>query len=356
MNRIPIGILGATGVVGQQYVQLLADHPWFEVSFLASSQRSSNQRYDAAIAGRWRSSTPLPEHIGRLEVHAIDDIAAAKRTCRLVFSAVGSDVAKEFESRYAHEGIAVVTNASFHRNDPDIPVLIPEVNPHHLEILPQQQRLRNWKGFIVAKPNCSIQSYLIPLWPLHQKFEISKVIVTTMQAISGAGYPGIPASEISDNIIPYISGEEEKSEWEPLKIMGTIEGDAIINASDAFFSAHCNRVPVTDGHMACVSVAFKRTPSPEQIAEYWQSFRGEPQLLGLPSAPTPPIILHSEFNRPQTRLDRNAGEGMAVSVGRLRPCPVLDFRFVGLSHNTLRGAAGGGILIAELLTKQQYII
>ncbi|MDP1835765.1 MAG: aspartate-semialdehyde dehydrogenase [Chlamydiales bacterium] len=355
MNRIPVGILGATGVVGQHYIAALADHPWFEIAFLASSKRSANQSYANALGNRWRQVTPLPIDIANLPVHNVDDIAAAKASCRLVFSALGGEVAQQFEAKYAQEGLAVVSNASFHRRDPDVPVIIPEVNAGHLDILPRQRELRGWKGFIVTKPNCSLQSYLIPLWPLHQRFGLSKIIVTTLQAISGAGYPGVPALAITDNVIPYIAGEEEKSESEPLKILGSIKGDVIVDAENIAIAAHCNRVPVTDGHLACVSVQFKNIPSPEDIIQAWKDFKAEPQHLGLPSAPSQPIIIRDEFDRPQPRLDSMAGEGMAVTVGRLRPCPVLDYRFVGLSHNTIRGAAGGGVLIAELLVKQQYI-
>ncbi len=356
MTKIPVGVLGATGVVGQQYIQLLADHPWFEVTFLASSQRSANQCYGDAVAGRWRQPQPIPENIAKLTVHTLDALDVAKQRCRLVFSAVGSDIAEAFEQRYAQAGLGVVSNASFHRRDPDVPMIIPEINPNHLDILAAQKRRRGWNsGFIAVKPNCSIQSYLIPLWPLCQKFGLDKVVVTTMQAVSGAGYPGVPALDITDNVIPYISGEEEKSEWEPLKVLGKIEGDRIVNANDVVISAHCNRVPVCDGHMACVSVLFKRKPTPEDILTTWLEFRGEPQKLDLPTAPTQVIVYDANPDRPQPRLDRNAGNGMAVTVGRLRPCPLFHYRFVGLSHNAVRGAAGGGVLIAELLAKHHYI-
>lgn len=356
MTRIPVGILGATGVVGQQYIQLLADHPWFEVTFLASSHRSANQTYGHAVAGRWRQPQGIPPDIANLTVHTLDALEVARQRCRLVFSAVGSDIAERYEERYAQAGLGVVSNASFHRRDPDVPMIIPEINSDHLDILAIQKRRRQWStGFIAVKPNCSIQSYLIPLWPLYQRFGLDKVMVTTLQAVSGAGYPGVSALDITDNVIPYISGEEEKSEWEPLKVLGHIQGDQIVNAGDITISAHCNRVPVCDGHMACVSVAFKEKPASEDILAAWLDFRGEPQTLDLPLAPPRPILYDGNADRPQPRLDRDAGNGMAVTVGRLRPCPLLHYRFVGLSHNAVRGAAGGGVLIAELLAKQQYV-
>lgn len=357
MDKIPVGILGATGVVGQQYVQLLSKHPWFEITFLAASQHSAHRTYAEAVQGRWRQSQPLPEYVGNQIVLPLDSVDKARKTCKLVFSAVGSDIAAQFEHRYAEAGLAVVSNASHHRRDPDIPVVIPEINASHLEIIPKQQQRRGWSlGFIVAKPNCSLQSYLLPLWPLLQSYGIQKLIVSTLQAVSGAGYPGISALQIADNVIPYIAGEEEKSEWEPLKIFGHVANDMIVNAESIAISSHCNRVPVTDGHMSCVSVALNSKPAHlDEIVALWSAFEGQPQTLGLPSAPSKPIVYAEASDRPQTRLDRNAGNGMAITVGRLRPCPVLDIRFVGLSHNAIRGAAGGGVLIAELLVKQHYL-
>lgn len=356
MKKITVGVLGATGVVGQNYLSLLANHPWFEVTFLASSQRSANQPYGKAVQGRWKQEGLLPKQLENIIVSSIDDIDKAANTCQMIFSAVGSDIAEEYERRYAQAGLAVVSNASYHRRDSDVPMIIPEINPDHLQIIPKQQHKRGWnKGYIAVKPNCSLQSYLIPLWPIHQRYGIEQVIVTTLQAISGAGYPGVSSMDILGNVVPYIGGEEEKSEWEPLKILGTIQGDSIVNAHNIAIAAHCNRVPVYDGHLACVSVKVREKASAEEIITLWNNFTGEPQRLALPSAPSQPILYLPEVNRPQPLLDRNAGNGMAVTVGRLRPCPVLDFRFVGLSHNTVRGAAGGGVLIAELLAKQQFL-
>lgn len=353
MKKIPVGILGATGMVGQQYLQLLANHPWFEVVFLAASEQSAGKSYQDAVKDRWHCVEPIPAKIAHLLVHGMDQISLAHRSCRFVFSALTTEAAKDYEERYAGAGLPVVSNAGYHRNAHDIPVLIPEINPEHTDIIPMQQKNRGWdKGFIVVKPNCSIQSYIIPLFPLHKKFGIQKIIVTTMQAISGAGFPGVPSLQITDNVIPYIGGEENKSEQEPLKVLGRIQDGKIEQARDIVISAHCNRVSVVDGHMACVSVKFANKPTHEEILSHWESFEGVPQKMKLPSAPVRPIQYLLEQNRPQPRLDRLAGNGMAVTVGRLRECNVFDYRFTALSHNTVRGAAGGGILNAELLVHQ----
>jgi aspartate-semialdehyde dehydrogenase len=303
--------------------------------------------------------------VGDLIVADANDISQAKKAaaagdCAFVFSALemGKDETRALEEAYAGAGIPVISNASAHRWTADVPVLIPEVNPGHADIIPAQQQKRGWdKGFIVVKPNCSIQSYTIPLYALIQAgYEVRRVIVSTLQAVSGAGYPGVPSLDIIDNIVPYIGGEEEKSEREPLKILGTIEGGVFQNAALPKISAHCNRVPVVDGHTACVSLEFgDRKPSIEEVKKIWAEFRGLPQELGLPMAPERPIIIREENDRPQPRKDRDAGKAMAVSVGRIRPCNVFDLRFVGLSHNTVRGAAGGGILNAELLKHKGYI-
>lgn len=357
MERIPVGILGATGMVGQNYLRLLANHPWFEVCFLCASPRSAGQSYKDAVQNRWHMPTPLPPKESELPVHSIDQIELAQKKCRFVFSAVNSEIAKDYEEQYAMAGLPVISNAGHHRQTPDVPILIPEINASHLSILSSQQSARGWsKGFIITKPNCSIQSYMLPLAPLHEKFGLKKLIATTMQAVSGAGYPGLSSWDINENVIPYIAKEEEKSEREPLKIFGHIHNRQIIPAKDILISAHCNRVPVLDGHLACVSVEFENKPSQEEILSLWNSYRTLPQDLNLPSAPEKTIIYRDEPNRPQPRLDRNAGKGMAVTVGRLRPCNLLHFRFAALSHNTLRGAAGGGILNAELLVKQGYLI
>lgn len=356
MNRVPVGILGATGMVGQQYMQLLADHPWFEVCFLASSEHSAGKSYAEAVSGRWHLDAPLPVRCQNMTIHPIDDIGRAKKSCLFVFSAISNDAAKIYEERYAENGIPVISNAAYHRKSGDVPVLIPEVNPDHAQIIPAQQKNRGWnKGFIVAKPNCSLQSYMIPLSPLHQRFKVRKLVITTLQAVSGAGYPGVSSLNMIDNVIPYIANEEEKSEQEPLKIWGHIQDGSILPASNIAISAHCNRVPVLDGHLACVSVVFEEKPERQEILSLWQNFQGLPQQWQLPSAPKAPIVYREECDRPQPRHDKGAGSGMSVTVGRLRDCPVFDFRFAALSHNTIRGAAGGGILNAELLMHQKYL-
>lgn len=356
MKKIPVGILGATGMVGQHYLQLLAEHPWFEVAFLASSEHSAGKTYAQAIAGRCHMPEAIFERYSQMPVHSIDQIASAKTSCSFVFSAVSSEAAKLYEEQYAKNGIPVISNVSYHRSTPDVPVLIPEVNPEHAEMIRIQQSNRQWdKGFIVAKPNCSLQSYMIPLAPLHRKFKVARLSVTTLQAISGAGYPGVSSLDILGNVVPYIGGEEEKSEQEPLKIWGSLGDRAICPADTIAIAAQCNRVPVIDGHLACVSVAFEQKPSEPEILEIWNAFQGLPQQLQLPSAPVRPIIYNREKDRPQPRLDKEAGNGMSVTVGRLRECPLLDYRFVALSHNVIRGAAGGGILNAEFLLRQGYM-
>lgn len=356
MRKVPVGILGATGMVGQQYLQLLANHPWFDVCFLASSELSAGKPYHEAVSGRWHMNTPIPERILNMPVYRMDEIKQAKKSCRFVFSAINNDAAKTYEEFYASHGIPVISNASYNRGFADVPVLIPEINADHAHIIPIQQSNRNWsKGFIVVKPNCSLQSYMLPLAPLHQQFKVTRLLVTTLQAVSGAGHPGVSSFEILDNVIPYIANEEEKSEQEPLKIWGHIQDKGILSANNIAISAHCNRVPVMDGHLACVSVQFEQKPNKDEILDLWRHFQGIPQQLELPSAPKYPIIYREESDRPQPRQDRDAGNGMSVSVGRLRDCHLFDYRFVALSHNTIRGAAGGGILNAELLIHQGYL-
>jgi aspartate-semialdehyde dehydrogenase len=356
MKKIPVGILGATGMVGQQYLQLLANHPWFEVSFVASSEHSAGRSYGEAIASRAHMPVDLLNIYRSLPVHAISEIAQAKKLCRLVFSAVTNEAAKAYEELYAEHGLPVISNASYHRASSDVPMLIPEVNPEHAGIIPRQQANRGWhSGFIVTKPNCSLQSYMIPLAPLHRQFKVASLNVTTLQAVSGAGHPGISSLDIMGNVIPYIAGEEEKSEQEPLKIWGHIADNHICPATGMAIAAHCNRVPVLDGHLACVSVKFEQKPSKEDILELWQNFQGAHQLKDLPSATSQLIIYNHAKDRPQPRHDREAGRGMSITVGRLRQCPLFDYRFVALSHNTIRGAAGGGILNAEFLYQQGYL-
>jgi aspartate-semialdehyde dehydrogenase len=354
--KLRVGILGATGMVGQQYISLLEDHPWFTVTHLVASSSSAGKSYAEAVAGRWHLASALSERIRSLAVHMVDDLDTAIKQCDFVFSALDADIAKEWEEKYAAAGIPVVSNASTHRFTDDVPMIIPEVNPDHLDMIEIQRKNRGWKkGFIVVKPNCSIQSYLAPLAALHEAFKLRSVIVTTMQAISGAGHPGVASFDILENVIPYIRGEEEKSEMEPRKILGKIVENSFVPDVSFTISAHCNRVPTIDGHLACVSFACEKKPNKEEIRTAWKNFRGAPQDLELPFAPLQAITYRDEPNRPQPRLDRDNDKGMTVSVGRLREDPVLQWKFVGLSHNTIRGAAGGGILIAELLHAKGYV-
>lgn len=365
MQKIPVGVLGATGMVGQMYLALLADHPWFEVRYVAASPRSAGKTYDEAVAGRWHLSRTCAQSVHSLVVADANDVsaaaaAAARGDCAFVFSALemGKDEIRALEEAYAAAGIPVVSNASAHRWTPDVPMLIPEINHAHVDFIPTQREKRGWKkGFIVVKPNCSIQSYMAPVHALIKAgYEVERLFVTTLQAVSGAGYPGPASLDLIDNVVPYIGGEEEKSEKEPLKILGSIEDGVIVPAAKPVIAAHCNRVPVVDGHTACVNLEFgSKKPSLQEIASIWRSYRSLPQELDLPSAPEHPIIVREELDRPQPRKDRDAGKAMAVSVGRLRACPILDIRFVGLSHNTVRGAAGGGVLNAELLKAKGYI-
>ncbi|MCL2557402.1 MAG: aspartate-semialdehyde dehydrogenase [Treponema sp.] len=363
MTKIPVGILGATGMVGQHYAALLRDHPWFDLSFVAASARSAGQRYADAVAGRWQPSTDLDARVGELVVEDAYDVGRAikqRKKCAFVFSAVemGLEETATLECAYAEAGIPVISNSSAHRFASDVPVLIPEINPRHATIIPAQQKARKWdKGFIVTKPNCSIQSYLIPICALAQAgFPVERIIVTTMQAVSGAGHPGVSSLDIIGNVIPYIDGEEEKSEKEPLKIFGSIVNGKIVDAKNPNISVTCNRVPVVDGHMACVNMEFgKKKPSIDIIKEIWASFKALPQAENFPSAPARPIVYVEDANRPQPRKDRDKGKGMIITVGRLRPCNLLDARFTALSHNIIRGAAGGGILSAEMLKHLGYI-
>ncbi|GHU68735.1 aspartate-semialdehyde dehydrogenase [Spirochaetia bacterium] len=366
MNKIPVGILGATGMVGQQYIALLANHPWFEVKYTAASPRSAGKKYRDAVAGRWNASGgDYQKEVGELTVGDANDLSQAVAAykagnCAFVFSALemGKDETRALEEAYAAAGIPVISNASAHRWTADVPVLIAEVNPDHADIIPAQRKARGWdKGFIAVKPNCSIQSYMTPIYALIKAgYPVERLIVSTLQATSGAGYPGVPSLDMIDNIVPYIGGEEEKSEQEPLKILGSIRNGAFENAPLPKISAHCNRVPVTDGHTACVSLEFGlKKPSIEEIKKIWTAFKSLPQELDLPMAPKQPIIIREENDRPQPRKDRDADKAMAVVVGRIRPCNVFDIRFTALSHNTVRGAAGGGILNAELLKHKGYI-
>ncbi|MBU0762889.1 MAG: aspartate-semialdehyde dehydrogenase [Candidatus Altiarchaeota archaeon] len=360
MEKLNVGVIGATGMVGQNYVRLLEGHPWFNVVFVAASERSAGKKYSEAVAGRWQMTSPIPESVKDLMVFDAAKVGEAEGECDFIFSAVEMDKerVRALECEYASHGMPVFSNSSAHRWTDDVPMLIPEINPRHLDIIPAQKKNHGWsRGFIVVKPNCSLQSYLTPVYALIKEgYSVDRMILTTLQAVSGAGYPGVASLDIVDNIIPYIGGEEEKSEKEPLKILGSIKDGRFVNSDSMKVSAHCNRVPVVDGHTACVSLGFKeKKPSLEEILSIWSGFKALPQELDLPSAPKQPIIYIAENNRPQPRKDRDIDKAMAVVVGRVRPCNVFDIRFVGLSHNTVRGAAGGGILNAELAVKKKLI-
>ncbi len=356
-KKLRVGILGATGMVGQRFISLLENHPWFEVAAVAASPRSAGKTYEEAVGGRWKMAAPMPEAVKSMIVKNVNDVEKVASEVDFVFSAVdmGKDEIRAIEEAYAKAETPVVSNNSAHRWTPDVPMVVPELNPEHLAVIPfQKKRLGTERGFIAVKPNCSIQSYTPALHPLRE-FGIRTVVATTYQAISGAGKTFKDWPEMVDNVIPYIAGEEEKSEQEPLRIWGRVENGQIVKASSPIITTQCIRVPVSDGHTAAVFVSFDRKPSREEIIERWNSFRGLPQELNLPSAPKQFIKYFEEDNRPQAALDRDYERGMGVCVGRLREDTVYDYKFVGLSHNTLRGAAGGGVLTAELLTAQNYI-
>jgi aspartate-semialdehyde dehydrogenase len=359
-NKVKVGVIGATGMIGQIYLRLLSNHPWFEVAYLAASPNSAGKKYSDAVEGRWHMKTDLPAKYKDIIVEDAGQVAKAAGKCSVIFSAVEMDkqAILSTEAEYAKQGFAVVSNNSAHRSTEDVPVLIPEINADHLDIIPLQQKKHGWnKGFIVVKPNCSIQSYMIPLYALMKAgYKIDKMIVATLQAVSGAGYPGLASIDLIDNVLPTLSGEEEKSEVEPRKIFGKIQNGIIMPDEVLKISAHCSRVAVTDGHIACCSIQFAgKKPDINEIINIWRNFSALPQELKLPSAPNPVMIYRDEVDRPQPQKDRDAGEGMAITVGRLRKCNVFDYRFVGLHHNTIRGAAGGAILTAELLKAKGYI-
>lgn len=359
-KKLKVGVIGATGMVGQNYLRLLDRHPWFEVTYLAASLNSAGKKYKDAVAGRWVMRSDIPQDCRDIVVEDAGKVENAIGKCSLVFSAVDMDklAIMALEAEYARQGFAVVSNNSAHRSTEDVPVMVPEINYDHLKIIPQQQKQRGWnKGLLVVKPNCSIQSYVLPIHALIKAgYSIDKMIVTTLQAVSGAGYPGVASIDMIDNIVPYIGGEEEKSEIEPRKVLGKVEDGKIIPDESIKISAHCNRVPVTDGHTACCSIQFAgKKPEINEIVDIWRNFTAVPQELKLPSAPIPPMVYRDEVNRPQPQKDRDIGNAMTVTVGRLRKCNVFDYRFVGLHHNTVRGAAGGAILTAELLMAQGYV-
>lgn len=359
-EKIKAGVLGATGMVGQKYISLLENHPWFEVSYVAASERSAGKTYAEAVKGRWHMEKDIPKGIESLIVQDANKVEKALDSCSFVFSAIEMDkeAIKKLELEYA-KYIPVVSNNSAHRWTEDVPMLIPEINPLHMHAIPKQRENHNLKGFIVVKPNCTTQSFMTPLYALMENgFYVKRMIITTMQALSGAGYPGISALDIADNLIPYINGEEEKTESEPLKILGFLDDATgkITNYPSLKISSSCNRVNVLDGHTACVSLEFRKgKPELEEIISIWKKFESLPQIADFPSAPRHPIIYRDEQNRPQPKLDRDAENGMAVTVGRLRKCNVLDIKFTALVHNTIRGAAGGGILNAELLKLYHYL-
>ena len=357
MEKLHVGIVGATGMVGQRFIMLLADHPYFEIRALIAGPRSAGKTYGEAVEGRWKMKTECPEWIKKMPVSSSEYVETVKSLCDFVFCAVSmsKDETRALEETYAKAEIPVVSNNSANRWTPDVPMVIPEVNDAHLEVIEaQKKRLGTEHGFIAVKPNCSIQSYVGALAPL-RKYGIKEVVATTYQAISGAGKTFNEWPEMVDNLIPFIGGEEEKSEKEPLRVFGEVKDGVIVPATEPTITTQCLRVPVTDGHMAAVFVKFDNPPTKEQILEDWKNFEGKPQTLGLPSAPAQFLTYFEEDNRPQTALDRDLYGGMGVSLGRLRPDTVYDFKFVGLSHNTLRGAAGGAVLIAELLFREGYL-
>ncbi len=357
MEKLKVAILGATGMVGQRFVSLLDNHPWFQLVTVAASQRSEGKTYEEAVGNRWKMATAMPEDVKNLPVFNINDIEKVSDNVDFVFSAV--DMSKEeiiaIEDAYARAEIPVVSNNSAHRWTDDVPLLMPELNPEHLEVIEaQKKRLGTKRGFVVVAPNCSIQSYTPALHALRE-YGIKTVVATTYQAISGAGKNFDDWPEMVDNIIPLISGEEEKSEQEPLKIWGKIVDGKIVKADGPIITAQCIRVPVSDGHTAAVFVEFDKKPTKEEVIKAWNEFKGLPQELDLPSAPKQFIKYFEENDRPQARIDRDYEKGMGVTVGRLREDSVYDYKFVGLSHNTVRGAAGGAVLSAELLVAKEYI-
>lgn len=357
MKKYNVGIIGATGMVGQRFITLLADHPWFDIKVLAASSRSAGKKYTDAVGKRWAMSVPIPEAIGEMVIlDASADIEKIAGLVDFVFCAVDmkKDEIKALEEAYAKAECPVVSNNSAHRHTPDVPMIVPEINPEHAEIIAaQRKRLGTKRGFISVKSNCSLQSYVPALHPL-RKYGIQAALACTYQAISGAGKTFETWPEMVDNVIPYIGGEEEKSEKEPLKIWGKVEGDKIVDAAEPSITTQCIRVPAADGHLAAVFVKFENKPSIDEIKEAWKNFSGIPQELELPSAPKQFLNYFEEPDRPQTRLDRNLEGGMAVSMGRLREDSQYDYKFVCLSHNTLRGAAGGAVLMAELLAAKGY--
>ena len=357
MKEYRVGVVGATGMVGQRFVTLLANHPWFHITALAASSRSAGKTYEEAVGNRWAMASEMPESVRSMVVLDAQNVEEVASKVDFVFCAVDmkKDEIKALEEAYAKAECPVVSNNSANRFTPDVPMVVPEINAQHLDVIPAQRaRLGTKRGFIAVKSNCSLQSYVPALHPLMADYGVDKCLVCTYQAISGAGKTFATWPEMQDNCIPYIGGEEEKSEQEPLKLWGKVENGVIVPAAEPSITAQCLRVACTDGHMAAVFVSFKNKPTMEQIKEKWASFAGPAQELNLPSAPKQFLHYFEEADRPQTKLDRNLENGMAVSIGRLRPDTQYDYKFVCLSHNTLRGAAGGGVLLAELLAAKGY--
>ena len=357
MSKLKVGVLGATGMVGQRFITILANHPWYEVVAVAASPRSAGKTYNKAVEGRWTQSVAIPSTVAEMTVLDVNEIDAIASQVDFVCCALDmeKDDIRDLEEAYAKAETPVISNNSAHRWTPDVPMILPEINPQHAEIVPaQRKRLGTHRGFIAVKPNCSIQPY-VPAFHALQEFGPSKASVCTYQAISGAGKTFATWPEMQDNVIPYIGGEEDKSETEPHKIWGAIVKDEIVPKRSPLISAQCIRVPVTDGHMAAVSVSFDQKPSPDEVISRWREFKSDPRGAGLPSSPDPFLTYYEEEDRPQTRLDRDFQNGMGITLGRLREDNLFDYKFIALSHNTVRGAAGGAVLMAELLSKEGYI-
>ena len=348
MKKIPVGILGATGVVGQRFIQMLEHHPWFEVAWLAASDRSEGKGYGEAA--RWRLKTPIPAAVAKMQVSPATPDGAPK----VIFAALDSGIAAELEPRFADAGCAVVSNSSALRMQEDVPLVIPEVNAGHIRLIDIQAWRKKSGGYVVTNPNCSAIGLVLALAPIHEQFGLDTVMAVTMQAISGAGYPGVASLDILGNVIPFIKNEEEKMEEETKKLLGQVNGSKVIPGAFAM-SAQCNRVAVEDGHTESISIRLKKKAKPEEIIECWNAYRAEPQELKLPSAPERPVVYLEANDRPQPRFDIDMGAGMTTVVGRLRPCSVLDWKFTVLSHNTIRGAAGAALLNAELLKAKGYL-
>lgn len=347
-SKIPVGILGATGMVGQRFIQLLENHPWFDVTWLAASERSYDRPY--AEAAKWRMRTPIPKKIAKMKLSAADPAGAPK----VIFAALDADIARDLEPRFAEAGSAVISNSSAWRMHPNVPLVIPEVNPDHLKLIETQEWRKKSGGFIVTNSNCSVMGLALTLAPLHKAFGIEGLFVVTMQAVSGAGYPGVASLDIIGNVVPFIKNEEEKMQEEAGKLLGTLKSKQIQMAQFPM-SAHCNRVAVEDGHTESVSVKFKKKTTAEKILAVWSQFRGEECVAALPMAPEQPIIYDERPDHPQPRFDVERGHGMSATTGRLRPCGIFDWKFTVLSHNTIRGAAGAAVFNAELLKAQGYL-